>query len=146
MNHIPRSKVELELRKSFDEHAARVKFLQQLYEHERLVTAGIARFGGTYYVNVFWLDKAPEITWLLSVASFREAEPIIEFIEGWRLSGFALECKRTNDYTNLSHRDFLFPGLRLTCELKSDSDACRRVIVGMTDPEPIYEFQCEETA
>ena len=36
MSHIPESKVEAELRKSFDEHAARVKFLQQLYEHERL--------------------------------------------------------------------------------------------------------------
>ena len=146
MNHIPQSKVEAELRKSFDEHAARVKFLQQLYEHERLVTAGIARFGGTYYVNVFWLDKAPEIVWMLPVASFREAEPIIEFIEGWRPSGFALECERTSDYTNLSHRDFLFSGLRLTCELKSDSDACRRLIVGMTGPEPIYEFQCGESA
>lgn len=136
------SKVEAEIVKAFDDHCRAVARLRALYECERLVVAGVGRFGGHYVVHRFWLNEAPRIVWYVPVKDFRAAAPMIEFIEGWTTAG--LECKRTSDYGQLSHRDFHFGPLQLTCELAADSTNCRRVIKGYAAPEPIYEFECEE--
>lgn len=135
---IAKSKIEIAIREHFQYFEKTIRTLQSLYEHERLVVAGIARFGGHYYVY------APRIIWVLDVSNFREAEPVIEFIENWRLENFALECFESQDYEAFGNRNFDFPGLRLTCSLKDDSPTCRKEIVGYSDPQPIYKFVCEE--
>lgn len=137
---IAESKIETAIREHFQYFEKTIRTLQSLYEHERLVVAGIARFGGRYYVY------APRIIWVLDVSNFREAEPVIEFIENWRPKNFTLECVKSQDHENFGHRDFDFPGLRLTCALKDDSPTCRKEIVGYFDPQPIYKFVCEEDA
>jgi hypothetical protein len=131
---------------AFDEHTKYVRQLQGLREQLALATAGAARFGGEVKVYVFWRNESPKIVWSVPVSSFKEAEPLIEFIEDWRPPGFALECKRTSEYGPLGHRDYHFEGLQLTCVLRDDSTACKRVITGYQAPEPIYEFRCDEAA
>lgn len=142
--------LEAAIDEQFDAHAKTVLRIQSLRETARMVAAGIARFGGRLkIVNVFQPPVGlPYAQWIVAVSDFREAAPIIEFIEDWTPAN--LSCNETLDWPNqlvTPQREFKFgDGFRLCCELRDDSASCKAVMKGYKEPEPIYEFECAELA
>lgn len=138
--------IDIAIDAQFDLHTKSVQRLESLREIARMAEAGAARFGGNAHIygdgGAFWPYS---IQWQVTVADFRDAVPLIEFIEGWTPAG--LECTETKDWPDLyiAQREFCFgPNFSICCPLRSDSVACRAVIKGYKEPEPIYEFECAE--
>jgi hypothetical protein len=142
--------IEAAIDTEFRDSDARVKRLQQLREVERMARAFAERFKPhvpRVRISVCVWEGASGIyvEVSLGVRDFRDATPMIEFVEGWTPA--ALECTATKDWPQFRQRDFHFGAdFRLSCSLDADAESCRAVVVGMKPPEPIYQFQCDEVA
>lgn len=139
------SLVERKIEELIDHHWATVAHLRTLYEAERCVSAGTARYGGK--VSVFrafhdGLNVQFRVVWEVTLESFRDALPLLEFVEDWRPPMFQFAI--TRDYPTLGQREFKSRNLEIWCTLRDASEgACRAVVVGFREPEPIMEFVCE---
>jgi hypothetical protein len=139
--------IEHAINKAYDEHSRLIANLNRLREAEECVRAGVARFGGSTAV-VCVPGFGVFVEWKFDLDDFRESASLIQFIEDWTPLG--LQCVRTSDWAILGQRDYQFAHsktadriINLSCSLKSGS-ACKRVIKGYSQPEPIYGFECPE--
>src|SRR5574337_166831 len=110
--------------------------LKDIRAQKAKINEGIARFGGDVYCADYGAQYL--VYWTLHVDDFREAAPLIEYLEA-----FAGECS-SRDWAQFRQRDFTFPLISLSCYLKSEAEACRVVVVGHKAPEPIFAFECAE--
>jgi hypothetical protein len=136
--------IEQAIETQFDDHTRIVRQLQALREHYKCATAAVERFGGKVSIWHFFKNDPPRLDLDVRLRDFREAAPIIEFIEDWRPPGFKLECTGSHDLPDFGARDFSFGRqFKLCCKLRDDGSAtCKAIVVGYKEPEPIYEFDC----
>lgn len=152
----PASVVEKAITEQFQKHVDAVAVLNELHRYEPIADAIAARFpdlGTKKSIFGGWWDKA-QLMVSVNVRTFRDLEPVIEFVEDWVTPETQLRADGSTDYTDLFQRDYLFRNaragerspvvFRLSAQLPIDGNGCRRVVVGTKEPEPIYEFRCEE--
>lgn len=73
----------------------------------------------------------------------KDIEPLLEFLE----IGLNIDFNNSRDVAQpyATYRTFNAvecPWLRVDANLKADGPGCRKIQVGMTKPQPIYEIRC----
>jgi hypothetical protein len=109
----------------------KVVTLHTLHEDEDLMSGLDFIFYGNQILICSKVDKLSDI------------EPLLALLE----KTFAVEFDKTFDCTSGGWRQFeckTASWLRVDAELKADGVECRRVVVGLTDPQPIFAFECGE--
>jgi hypothetical protein len=111
----------------------KVAAIQTLHENHDLLQGLHFFFYGNQILLCSKVDKLNDI------------EPLLALLE----KTFAIEFDNTFDCADGGWRQYecrTAPWLRVDAELKGDNVECRRVVVGHTDPAPIYAFECGEKA
>jgi len=99
-------------------------------EHECMANAAY-HFYGSQILICSKVDKLSDIETMLALLE----------------NTFAIEFDKSSDCADGGWRQFeckTASWLRVDAELKADGVECRRVVVGLTDPQPIFAFECGE--
>jgi hypothetical protein len=111
----------------------KVATIQTLHEESGLLTG----------LNFFFYGN--QILLCSKVDNLVDIEPLLALLE----KTFYIEFDNTYDCADGGWRQYeckTAPWIRVDAELKADGVECRRVVVGHTDPAPIYAFECGEKA
>ena len=109
----------------------KVAAIQTLHENHDLLQGLNFFFYGNQILLCSKVDKLNDI------------EPLLALLE----KTFAIEFDNTFDCADGGWRQYecrTASWLRVDAELKADGVECRRVVVGHTDPAPIFAFECGE--
>ena len=108
----------------------KVVTLHTLHEDEDLMSGLDFIFYGNQILICSKVDKLSDI------------EPLLALLE----KTFSIEFDKTFDCTSGGWRQYeckTASWLRVDAELKADGTECRRIVVGHTQPEPLYAFECK---
>jgi len=96
-----------------------------------------------FMANTTYHFYGPQVLICLKVEKLSDIEPLLALLE----KTFAIEFDKSVDCADGGWRQFeckTATWLRVDAELKADGVECRRVVVGLTDPQPIFAFECGE--
>lgn len=108
----------------------KVVTLQTLHEDHDLMAGLDFIFYGNQILICSKVDKLSDI------------EPLLALLE----KTFSIEFDKTFDCTSGGWRQYeckTASWLRVDAQLKADGTECRRVVVGHTEPQPLYAFECK---
>ena len=109
----------------------------------RVVVLGALTDEHACMANTAFHFYGPQILICSKVDKLADIEPLLAVLE----KTFGIDFDKSNDCADGGWRQFeckTATWLRVDAELKADGVECRRVVVGLSVPQPIYAFECGE--